>query len=173
MACQTEAAQLPHGGTITALAVAAGGETLYAGSSTGHVMEYRLRHSAHPDTRRTPASPSPCPTPSASPASPPAGADAGAVLLAACKAVGKKPVEALCLLPAARTLAALCDGAVSLVNLDTLHVVGLPSTKGAAQALATDHAQGGAVSRLAVLLKRRVLFYTVRKGAVVGLACGF
>jgi hypothetical protein len=89
---------MPHGGAITALAVAAGGERLYAGSSTGHVLEYRLRHSAHPLHRHTMHS-SPAPSPSASPSADnkPAAADddqaAGAVLLAACKAVGKRPVE--------------------------------------------------------------------------------
>ena len=189
VACQTEAAQMPHGGAITALAVAAGGERLYAGSSTGHVLEYRLRHSTHLPHR--PTMPSPSPPPSASPsADTPAAAAvaaddpvAGAVLLAACKAVGKRPVEvrscvcvrvcvcvlspstwtrtqgfavvsragytrtathsevwteaalcpsvcqAICLLPAARMLAALSDGAVSLMDVDTLQVIQMPAIK--------------------------------------------
>ena len=39
--------------------------------------------------------------------------------------------QALCLLPAARTLAALCDGTVTLVSTDTLEGVAFAAARGA------------------------------------------
>jgi len=136
------------------VAVTKGGEQIYAGTSTGHLLEFRAtmekekraQESAEAISRHSTTS-----TP-----------HNNSIRLAACKSVGKKPVQGVCVLAEAKKVVVLCGGLVVLLECESMEATPLPSVK-AARWVGFNH-DGRYPARLMVGMKRKVLLYEVRAG---------
>eukprot|EP00854_Cymbomonas_tetramitiformis_P024344 gene24344-29578_t len=135
---QSEGGEYLTSSQIESSALSPGGSTVFLGTSDGRILLLDV-----------------------TPNGKAGGSEIAALTERSRKVLGKKPIEDICLLPAARRIVALIDGNALLLDSTLVNDhTPLPNCKGA-RVLAMDQREGYP-PRLAVVVKRKVLFFEVR-----------